>query len=183
MLIRNVINRIINWLFLIWKLSHSGALLGVKKTCAAHSFFPTPNNASSWDSFHIKNNQLIILSFMYIISMFLKTMGVLSTIQLRVRGFCPRGFCPWVFCPGGGGPGGGGKPGGFCHISPHDKGANSTIMKTTFYYSFFPCCYLITFSGSVVGLFITETQLIILYISYLKNRWTQPKWKLLLTTN
>ena len=34
--------------------------------------------------------------------MFLKTMGVLSTIQLRVWGFCPSGFCPWGFCPGGG---------------------------------------------------------------------------------
>ena len=45
--------------------------------------------------------------------MFLKTMGVLSTIQLRVwgfvlggfvhgafvlRGFCPRGFCPFAPC-------------------------------------------------------------------------------------
>ena len=28
-------------------------------------------------------------------------MGVLSTIQLRVWGFCPRGFCPWGFCPRG----------------------------------------------------------------------------------
>ena len=33
--------------------------------------------------------------------MFLKTMGVLSTIQLRVWGFCPRVFCPWDFCPRG----------------------------------------------------------------------------------
>ena len=31
--------------------------------------------------------------------MFLKTMGVLSTIQLRVWGFCPRVFYPWGFCP------------------------------------------------------------------------------------
>ena len=33
----------------------------LKKTRAAHSFFSTPNNASSLDIFHIKNNQLIIL--------------------------------------------------------------------------------------------------------------------------
>ena len=44
---------------------------------------------------------IISLSFMYIISMFLKIMGVLSTIQLRVWGFCPRVFCPWGFCPRG----------------------------------------------------------------------------------
>ena len=31
--------------------------------------------------------------------MFLKIMVVLSTIQLRVWGFCPRGFCPRGFCP------------------------------------------------------------------------------------
>ena len=28
-------------------------------------------------------------------------MGVLSTIQLRVWGFCHRGFCQWGFCPRG----------------------------------------------------------------------------------
>ena len=33
--------------------------------------------------------------------MFLKTMGVLSTIQLRVLGFCPWGFCPGGVCPRG----------------------------------------------------------------------------------
>ena len=33
---------------------------------------------------------------MYLISIFLKTIGGLSTVQLRVWG-----FCPWSFCPGG----------------------------------------------------------------------------------
>ena len=33
--------------------------------------------------------------------MFFKNHGVLSTIQLRVWGFCPRWFCPWGFCPRG----------------------------------------------------------------------------------
>ena len=50
---------------------------------------------------------IISLSFIHIKSMFLKTMGVLSTIQLRVWGFCPRGFCPWGFCPKGVCPEGG----------------------------------------------------------------------------
>ena len=39
MLKRYIIDRIINWLFFIWKISYSDASEGVKKTRAAHSFF------------------------------------------------------------------------------------------------------------------------------------------------
>ena len=37
---------------------------------------------------------------------FKKNMGVLSTIQFIVWGFCPRGFRPWGFYPRGFCPGG-----------------------------------------------------------------------------
>ena len=60
--------RIINWLFLIWKISYEDALLGVEKTRAQREFFLTPYDASEWDIFHIKNNQLIILFIIYLIN-------------------------------------------------------------------------------------------------------------------
>ena len=57
----------INWLFFIWKISHEDAFLGVEKNECAARVFLTPYEASEWDIFQIKNNQLIILFIIYVI--------------------------------------------------------------------------------------------------------------------
>ena len=61
------------------QLMHCKAL---KNTCCA-LFFSTPNNTSSWDIFHIKNNQLIILFIIYLIHIIIFNFSVYKCLMKK----------------------------------------------------------------------------------------------------
>ena len=60
-------------------MSHEDALSGLKKRVRSTSFFLTHYDASEWDIFHLKNNQLIILFIIYLINIIINNV-LINTI-------------------------------------------------------------------------------------------------------
>ena len=66
-------------------MSHENALLSIEKNECAARVFLTPYDASEWDIFHIKNNQLIILLIIYLIYIIIFNFSIYNCLMKKKK--------------------------------------------------------------------------------------------------